>query len=148
MIEEEVVTPVTLKTLNELCNKLMGVREKLDEIKKLEKQASEEESHLEKTILNHLKENGLPNFKGEFGSVSVVARKTITQPADMEQKMQFFEYLRKQNVLWEMVSVNSRTLSSWATKEIEAKEKEGILGWAPPGLKPPSEILTLSVRKK
>lgn len=139
---------ITIAGLTKLCDELMIVRAKIDEIKKQEKEISTEESNLEKQILNHLKEEGLPNFKGDFGSVSVTVRRSVTQPEDMVAKMQFFDYLKSQNLLWEMVKVDSRTLSSWASKEIEAKEKEGILGWAPPGLKPPVEILTLSVRKK
>jgi hypothetical protein len=139
---------VTISALNNLCNELMTVRSKIDEIKKIEKEISAEENRLEQKILNHLKEEGMPNFKGEFGSVSVTCRRSVLQPEDMEQKMIFFDYLKQQDLLWEMVKVDSRTLSSWATKEIEAKESQGILGWTPPGLKPPTEILTLSVRKK
>ena len=139
---------VTIAVLNNLCNELMIVRSKIDEIKKIEKEISAEENRLEQKILNHLKEEGMPNFKGEFGSVSVTCRRSVLQPEDMEQKMIFFDYLKQQNLLWDMVKVDSRTLSSWANKEIEAKESQGILGWAPPGLKPPTEILTLSVRKK
>lgn len=139
---------ITISGLTALCDELMVVRAKLDEIKKVEKEISAEETRLEKLILNHLKDEGLPNFKGDFGSVSVVPRRSVTQPEDMEHKMMFFNYLKEQDLLWEMVKVDSRTLSSWATKEIEAKEKNGILGWVPPGLKPPTEILTLSVRKK
>jgi hypothetical protein len=145
---EQETTGITISGLTKLCDELMVVRAKIDEIKKQEKEVSDEESRLEKLILNHLKEEGLPNFKGDFGAVSVVPRKSVIQPADMAEKMKFFAYLKEQNLLWEMVKVDSRTLSSWATKEIEAKEKNGILGWVPPGLKPPTEILTLSVRKK
>ena len=95
-----------------------------------------------------MKENTLPNFKGEFGTVSIKNTKSITQPDGMEAKLQLFSYLREQGIFEEMVSVNSRTLSSWANKEIEAKEKEGIFGWVAPGLKPPETFASLAVRKK
>ena len=47
----------------------------------------------------------------------------------------------------ELVSVNSRTLTSWVSKEIEAQESVGEYGFEVPGLKGVEVFKTLSLRK-
>ena len=150
MTDWEVDAPkeITLKGLTDLCDNLIIAREAKDAINEELKIASEKISELEMKILNIMKENALPNFKGSFGTISIKNNKTIAQPEDMHSKIQLFDYLRSQGIFEEMVAVNSRTLSSWANKEIEAREKQGVFGWVPPGLKAPNEYQSLSVRKK
>jgi ABC-type uncharacterized transport system ATPase subunit len=139
---------ITLKGLTELCEKLIMARETKDVINDELKKIAEQIDELEMKILNIMKENALPNFKGAFGTISIKNNKSVAQPEDMQAKIQLFDYLRSQGIFEEMVSVNSRTLSSWANKEIEAREKQGVFGWVPPGLKTPNEYQSLSVRKK
>lgn len=145
---ETPASETTIAGLKTLCESLIKARDSKDELNKELKLVQEAIDELEIRILNVMKENALPNFKGEFGTVSIKNTKSITQPDGMEAKLQLFGYLREQGIFEEMVSVNSRTLSSWANKEIEAKEKEGVFGWVPPGLKPPETYSSLSVRKK
>ncbi len=145
---ETPASETTIAGLRTLCESLIAARESKDELNKELKAVQEAIDELEVKILNVMKENALPNFKGEFGTVSIKNTKSITQPGSLEDKRQLFNYLRSQGIFEEMVSVNSRTLSSWANKEIEEKEKRGIFGWVPPGLKPPETYSSLSVRKK
>lgn len=139
---------VTLKGLTALCDKLIHEREVKKKLEEGMKEVQEVISSLEMQILNIMKENALPNFKGAFGTISIKNNKSVTQPESLEEKLKLFEYLREQGIFEEMVAVNSKTLSSWASKEIEAKEKLGVFGWVPPGLKPATEYQSLSVRKK
>lgn len=127
---------LTLKELTSLCQAYADKREERDDLEAKAKAIGKEADEMEAKILAHLTEYGMPNFKGAFGTVSIRNTKTVYQPETMEEKLKFFDYLREQGVYDSMVSVNSRTLSSWATKEIEAKEKDGVYGWVPPGLKP------------
>lgn len=146
--ETQAPADVTLKGLTELCEKLIMSRESKDVINEELKKIAEQIDELEMKILNIMKENALPNFKGAFGTISIKNNKTVAQPEDMSAKIQLFDYLKSQGIFEEMVAVNSRTLSSWANKEIEAREKQGVFGWVPPGLKAPNEYQSLSVRKK
>lgn len=146
--EKQAPADVTLKGLTELCEKLIMARESKDVINEELKKIAEQIDELEMKILNIMKENALPNFKGAFGTISIKNNKTVAQPEDMAAKIQLFDYLKSQGIFEEMVAVNSRTLSSWANKEIEAREKQGVFGWVPPGLKAPNEYQSLSVRKK
>lgn len=145
---ETPVNDTTIAGLRKLCESLILARESKDVVNQELKNVQEAIDELEVKILNIMKENAMPNFKGEFGTISIKNTKSITQPDGMEAKLQLFDYLKGQGVFEEMVNVNSRTLSSWANKEIEAKEKEGVFGWVPPGLKPPETFASLSVRKK
>lgn len=146
--ETQAPADVTLKGLTELCEKLIMAREAKDVINEELKKIAEQIDELEMKILNIMKENALPNFKGAFGTISIKNNKTVAQPEDMSAKIKLFDYLKSQGIFEEMVAVNSRTLSSWANKEIEAREKQGVFGWVPPGLKAPNEYQSLSVRKK
>lgn len=145
---ETPVADTTIAGLRTLCEKLILARESKDAVTEELKSIQEQIEELKTKIVSIMKENAMPNFKGEFGTISIKNTKSITQPDGMEAKLQLFEYLKGQGVFEEMVSVNSRTLSSWASKEIEAKEKEGVFGWVPPGLKPPEIYTDLAVRKK
>lgn len=146
--EIELPNEVTLKDLNQFCENLVQLREEKEDINEQLKTVQEKITELEQKIILIMSEHALPNFKSSFGSISIRTIKSITQPAGIEKKLELFEYLRAQGIFEELVSVNSRTLSSWAAKEIEAKEKEGVFGWVPPGLSSPTEIKALSVRKK
>lgn len=139
---------ITLKGLTDLCNSLIKLRETKSSIESELESVQENIKEYELKILNVMKENAIPNFKGEFGTISIKNNKSVSQPENFEEKLKFFEYLKSEGLFEEMVSVNSRTLSSWANKEIEAREKQGVFGWVPPGLKPPTEYQSLSVRKK
>ena len=145
---ETPASETTISGLKLLCEDLIKARDKKDAIAVELKVAQEAIDELEFKILTVMKENTLPNFKGEFGTVSIKNNKTVAQPEDMSAKIQLFDYLKSQGIFEEMVAVNSRTLSSWANKEIEAREKQGVFGWVPPGLKAPNEYQSLSVRKK
>lgn len=138
----------TIAGLKQLSERLVLARESKDTIAAELKGLQEVIDDIEIKILNILKENALPSFKSEFGTISIKNNKSITQPEDLAAKRALFGYLQEQGIFEEMVSVNSRTLNSWANKEIEAKESNGVFGWVPPGLKPPSEYQTLALRKK
>lgn len=139
---------ITLGDLSLLCAKIVSIREEKERLQEELKEVQGRLDQVEHQVLNIMKDNAIPNFKGEFGTISVKNTKTITQPETLTDKLKLFEYLKKEGIFEEMVNVNSRTLSSWAAKEIEAKEKEGRFGWTPPGLKPARDFQTLSVRKK
>lgn len=138
---------LTLKELTSICQKYADMRAQVDNLEAQAKKINDELKETEGKILEYLKEYGMPNFKGAFGTISIRNTKSISQPETMEEKLKFFDYLKEQELFESMVSVNSRTLSSWATKEIEAKEKEGIYGWVPPGLKPATEFQKITLKR-
>jgi hypothetical protein len=138
----------TMQDMTELCSKFAQLR---DQKSDLEDQASEigkQIAEIQQQIIEKFVEYGIPRFEGPFGTLSVVSGATYKQPETTEEKLKLFDYLKAQGLYEEMVKVDSRTLSSWATKEVEAKERDGILGFIPPGLTQPHEFMKLSLRKK
>lgn len=145
---DEGLSNVTIDQLNALCDEYKKSCE-AEEAKEEELKAfTEARKGIEGRILTILKEKNMPSYKTPVGTFSVKNNKSVAQPENMEEKHKFFDYLKEQGIFYEMVNVNSRTLNSWASKEVESKEKEGIFGWAPPGLKPPTLHQSLSFRKK
>lgn len=144
----EPVKEVSISELTKLIENLTTLRAKYDVMKAELSNCASDVKQVEDKILTILVDSTLPTFKCEFGSVSIRNTKTFKQPESLEEKQKLFEYLREKNVFDEMVSVNSRSLSSWASREVEAAEAEGNFGWVPPGLSAPNEYKQLSLRKK
>lgn len=146
--ETEAPKEVTISALNEMCKTLLQLRANKEACAEALEVANGAVSEMERKILTVLVENNMPNFASEGVVISLKNNVSFAQPEDHEQKLQLFEYLKQQDVFETMVAVNAKTLSSWAKKEVEAKEKQGVFGWVPPGLKAPNEYKSLSVRKK
>lgn len=138
-----------LNKLSEICNRLVDseirVKELEAEIKQIENSILEDKERL----LTYMTESGLERIDGKLGHVEVDELISVRQPATQEEKMQFFKYLESQDLFYNMVSVNSRTLSSWAKKEIKEMEKKtGQAGWVPPGLSQPYREFKLKVKPR
>lgn len=140
-------TQESSKMLASLAHKLVEIREEKEfaqgEIKKL----AEQEAKAEARLIDFMKDNCLETVKGDFGTVSLVFKKSIKMPENLHEKLKLFDYLKEVGIFEELVSVNSRSLNSWASKEIEEKESQGLLGWVPPGLKAPSEFADIRLTK-
>ncbi len=145
--QNEAPNPASLTSMNAMIDELKALRVSKEEFEESAKELSKEISKLESKLIEHLKENGMTSFKGASGQIVLSKRKNVSQPATPEDREAFFNYLKEQEIFDKMISVNARTLSSWAVKEIEAKQEQGVFGWVPPGLKEPSEHDILSLRK-
>jgi hypothetical protein len=146
--EEMQVSPDSLIALNQLSEKLLLLRESKDELEEQFKALESKISEVSSEILRRLKDSGKDNWQIPGALISIKNTKSIRQPENLQKKLELFGYLRGQGVFEEMVNVHARTLSSWANKEIEAKEKQGVFGWVPPGLTQPETFSSLAVKKK
>lgn len=139
---------LTMEEMSAMCAKFAELKQKKSDLEDLAAEIGKEIAALQEQIIEKFVEHEIPRFEGPFGTLSVVSSSTFKQPETTEEKLKLFEYLKEQGLYEEMVKVDSRTLSSWATKEVEAKEREGILGFIPPGLSQPHQFMKLSLRKK
>ena len=139
---------MTLEELNNLCARLRLLRDDKNELEDRVKDLNTDIADVQARILEAMIEHEIPSVKGSFGTVSVQYQKTFRQPATIEDKLKLFDYLREEGIFNDMVKVDSRTLSSWASKEVEAKERDGVIGWVPPGLEAPSGFPKISLRTK
>lgn len=138
----------TLKALTGLCEKMTLLRADKDALEDKVSAINTELKAIEEKIIQYFKEYGLPSLKTDAGTFSIIKRKSFTQPATPEDRVAFYKYLQEKGLFESMISVNSRTLSSWAGKEVEAMAEQGNANWLPPGLKAPHEYETIGIRKK
>jgi hypothetical protein len=139
---------LSVSDLTALCQKYSDLKDKKSELEDLASEVGKELSALQEQIIEEFVSHEMPRLDGPFGTLSVVNSSTYRQPDTLDDKLKLFEYLKEQGLYEAMVKVDSRTLSSWATKEVEAKEREGIVGFTPPGLSAPHSFMKLSLRKK
>jgi len=138
---------VTLKELTFLCKMMKGYRESKKEAEDKVKEITKRLRDVEHKVLNYLEEYGMKNFSSEYGTVIRSKRYSVRQPQTPENREAFFGYLKEQGVFDELISVNSRTLTSWVRQEIEAKKDEGDCDFVPPGLDKPEITEQISLRK-
>lgn len=140
---------VDLKTFAHLCDKIVDTEAEVDRLEKQVKKLNDDIKADRDKLLMYMQESGLTRLDGKNGHVEVDEIISVRQPATREDKAAFFKYLEDQDIFFDMVNVNSRTLSSWAKKEIKAKESEsGLAGWVPPGLQAPYREFKLKPKLK
>jgi hypothetical protein len=141
------MSDLSVRELQDLCQKFADLRDAKAELEDRVSELSKEIADTQALILEKFVEHEIPSLKGAWGTLSVNTVRTFKQPETIDEKLKLFEYLKEQDLYETMVKVDSRTLSSWASKEVEAKERDGILGFIPPGLSQPYETQKLSLRK-
>ena len=146
--DEAEATGDTLKALTQLCEKVQELRAAKDGLEEQVSNLNKDIKSAEEKIIQYFKEYGLPSLKLENATFSIQKRRSFSQPATPEAKEAFYNYLKSKDLFESMISVNSRTLTSWASREVEEMEKSGKQGWVPPGLTAPSEFETISIRKR
>lgn len=146
--EEKELGATTIKDLHLMIKQAFELKVKIDEIEAL---AEEQKTHLEK--LKHkmsavLGENNMTHFKSEYGAITRKAEYSVKIPKLEEQRNAFFEYLKKNGLFDQMITVNSRTLNSHVKEEREAALAKGIIDFSIPGIEPGVEIYRISMTKK
>ena len=146
---EEIAPPaeLTISQLNDLCLQFKSLK---DSKKELEDQVKEFEALIgvvQSKILAQLEANNMTQHRGEFGLIHVTKRAQVAQPETMQDKAQFFDYLRERGIFMDLVSVNSNTLKSWVNEQMENQAQAGNFTFSIPGLKPPTSYKTIGLRK-
>jgi Fe-S oxidoreductase len=154
-MEETTMTDSSQQATETSLSEMTAMVEKLYELKAeakaFEAQAKEKNAEfkdLEYKVLQLLEATGASSYECPSGKIVKTRRVSVRQPKSPEDKEAFFDYLKEQGDFDGLISVNSRTLTSYVQKEIEAKEEDGKFGWVPPGLEAPEAIEYLALRKK
>jgi hypothetical protein len=139
------IMDITIKELEEKQREIFEKRKEYDEAKKI---ASHHHAELEKLEMEHverLETLGKTSYKSDIGTFSFRYEESFK--IDPENKSLFFEFLKKRAIFEEMISVNSRTLNSFAKQEALHAEEEGILDFNLPGLIKSEPVARTSLRK-
>ena len=112
------------------------------EIKQIEQATEEAIAPLQKSLsaqeqelLSIMEAMDIKKFDGSIGKISVLETEYVNNPATEDDKKAFFDYLKKEGIFDEMVSVHYQKLNSFfKTKMQEAIDNQEPLNI--PGLEP------------
>ncbi len=90
------------------------------------------EKYLE--VVGMMEDLELDKFVSKKGTFSFKYDESFKVPKTPETRKEFFDFLKEKGVYEDMVTVNSRTLNSWAKQEAQAAEDDGDYDYQIPGL--------------
>ena len=134
---------VTVKQLEAMIDYAFRLREEYQNAKdEAESLYAKLKDHQE-SIVTMLEALEMTSYKSKAGLFAYKYTATFKTPKTPEQKEQFFAFLREKGIFDNMISVNSRTLNSWAKQE-EAANAD-VLDFCIPGLEKgqPESIVTM-----
>jgi len=100
------------------------------------------------TVIGMLETLGKTSYKSDNGTFSYKEEYSYRVPKDLASRDLFFKHLRDKGIFEEMITVNSRTLNSWAKLEEIAAEKEGNIDYQVPGIEKSEPSMKASMRGK
>lgn len=141
------MTDIGVKELESLVDQCFEQR-KVYEAKK--KEMSEEYAELERlksVVIGKLEALGIDKFEGKLGKFSYKYEESFKVPKDTESREKFFTFLKEKGVYEQMITVNSRTLNSFAKQEAELAEEDGNFDYQIPGLEKSDPVAKAVMRK-
>lgn len=137
---EKEYTGTTLEDIEKLSEETYELKLKVDKEKaalsELTKVFDQKKNELRKILEAHDK----TNYSSKQGKISIVSKKSYKVPKG-DQKAEFFEWIKEtkgEQVLQDLVTINSQTLNSWMKVEEENALERGDLSFEAPGLGEPS----------
>ncbi len=140
---------ISVVEIEQEVEELIKMREEHAQLDRQAKDMKNELTTKQGKLQAKLESLGLESYKGKAGTFSFRMIQGFKVPADMEAKLQFFDFLKEKGVFDEIVTVNSQTLNSWVQSEIEAAETQGNFDFKVPGLEKsaPRPKYTMTVAK-
>lgn len=141
------LSELSIKELDHMVKQYAAYRAEIESRKESLSEVEGKAKQLESQIIEILQNSGKKSWESEYGKFSWVQRASFKQPDSSENRAKFYGYLKELGIFEDMVSVNSNTLTAWASKEVEAQEETGNIGWLPPGLSSPNYSYYLRKQK-
>jgi hypothetical protein len=136
---------LTVKQIEAMVEYAFRLREEYQRVKdEAENLFAKLKDHQE-AIVTALESLGLTSYKAKSGAVSYKYTATFKTPKTPEDREAFFSYLKEKGLFDNMITVNSRTLNSWAKQEEEANMH--VLDFQIPGLEKGAPEATITMRK-
>lgn len=134
----------TMKEFEALCDECFSMKAEIDDITQILKEKKAKLSERQEKVIAYLEEYGKTKHTGRMGNVHIKVDSYPPMPKDPTKKEAFMNYLKKQGVYEDMVTVNAQTLKGYYKAEMEANEDDPF--FKIPGLDP-YEKKTLGMRK-
>lgn len=143
-MEEE----TTVKQLRELIEESFLLRKNYDILKKESDKAWGKFQEVSSKAAFMLADMEIDKLQTPSGTFSYGYEESYRTPKTPEQKAAFYAYLKEKGLFDDMISVNSRSLNSFAKAEEAAALQEGIFDFQIPGLEKGKAVLKPIMRKK
>jgi len=137
----------TIKEFDEICRCSAALRAKKDELDKEVKDVSEQLEEYKAKILSYLEHYEKTKYIAAGYTFYIQERFPVKMPQDLEKKETFFSFLKDRGIYNELITVNSQTLNSFYSKEMEKAIEEGNVDFKVPGIDEPKVIKNVMMRK-
>jgi hypothetical protein len=133
--------------------KLKEIKELTDHVYDLQQKAklAETEFKAAKAKLCEIMENAeVEKMQGETCTASCGLKSSVSVPKDHADKKRLFDYItnnHSKEVLFDMLTINARTFSSWYTAEEKIAIENGNFEFSIDGIKP-HEYYSVGLRKR
>lgn len=139
---------ISIQEMEERIKIMSDLRGKEKELSDAKKKVTEELERVEIALIETLNAEGLDNFRGSLGTISVTHKASAKLPRTKEDREAFFSYLKELGLYDDMVSVNSNTLVSFYNSKMEEAKQMGNVDFKIPGINEVKIRETLSFRRK
>jgi len=143
--EEKDIDNISLKELEDLCGNYADLRELKDEKKAELKEIENNLLRAQEEILSVFEKFGKQKYDSSSGLISTSERLSVRMPQGQD-KEDFFNYLKEQNLFEDMATIHSRTLTSFYKAEMEASTNP--VDFKMPGITEVTLTPTISFRRK
>lgn len=138
---------ITIEQLNGLIENVAKLRIEEARVSKEKSTVLSDLEMAENAVLEALVENGMTNYRGPAGMVSLSQRTSVKTPKTQEDREAFFFYLKEKGLYDDMISVNSQTLNSFYKAGLEEAREKGLTDFIIPGIGEVTIKASLSFRK-
>jgi len=148
---DEGAASLTLADIDTAVLQLVRFEEDEKAAKDTAKAATQRADDQRDKILAMLNQGGKSKYFVEgIGTVYIINRLSFRTPKDVSSKEKFFGYIRDrhgEDVLKNLLTVNSQTLNGFCKKEIEAATARGEAFYNIPGIEDPTHDQSIGLKK-
>ena len=119
-----------VKELQQLCERMIKIKETVKEYDDEKKLLNAELSKLKLEAVEHLEEHGLKGFDHGHGKISIAERRSVK----MVDKYKFFNWLKGMDKLEDVATINAATLNKIYKDEFEMAVENGDVDFLEHGL--------------
>jgi len=140
--------------MTDLVQAQKDIKQKIDTFFKLKNKISADEKELKemkKDIMTFMENSATQRLEGDTCKITLIQKATPSVPKDATNKTKLFALIKKEkgeDVLNEMLTINSRSFGSFYNAEEAASFEDGEFDFKIDGVEEPHNVSSLMVRKK
>jgi hypothetical protein len=141
---------MTKSTAAQALNDIKVLVDTVYNLKKLADEAEKKFKDAKNKLAEIMEEAEVDKMQGDECNVSLKLKSSVSVPKDHKDKQDLFDYIKNEydeSVLFDMITINAMTFSSFYNAEVEKKVNEGNFDWTLPMLKP-HDRMSLGIRKR